>query len=130
MNGGQQRHGQHDPDDPADGAEQRQVHVVQHEHLIAQHGEAVEVVAPLLQFQTGDRGLQGGHVGLQSDRHPVAEAAGQPVVDDPEQPAEGRRRGHRPEHRENHRSVAVGQPVGQQLEPEREQRIRDRGQQA
>ena len=126
LDGGQQRHGQHDPDDPADGAEQRHVHVVQHEHLVAQHGETVEVVASLLQLEPGDRGLQGGDVRLQGDGHPVAEAPGQSVVDHPEQPAERRRRGHRPEHGEDHRPVAVGEPVGQQREPEREQRIRHR----
>ena len=44
----QQRDGHAEPQDPAAGREQRHVHVVEHEHLVAQHGEPVEILGPLL----------------------------------------------------------------------------------
>ena len=40
----QQREGDAEAQDPAAGGEQRHVHVVEHEHLVAQHRQAVEVV--------------------------------------------------------------------------------------
>jgi len=49
--------------------------VIEHEHLVAQHREAVEVVRPLVVRDRGDRRLQPGDVRLERDRHAVAEAA-------------------------------------------------------
>ena len=50
--------GDRQPQDPAAGGEDRHVHVVEHEDLVAQHGEPVEVVGPLLVRDGGDGGLQ------------------------------------------------------------------------
>jgi hypothetical protein len=44
----QQREVTAEPQDPAGGGEQRHVHVVEHEHLVAQHREPVEVLGPLV----------------------------------------------------------------------------------
>ena len=58
----------------------RHVHVVQHEDLVAQHRQPVEIVRALVQLKPRHRGLQGGHVGLQGDRHPIAEPSVSRVV--------------------------------------------------
>ena len=58
----QQRHRHAQPQDPAERGEQRHVHVVEHEHLIAQHGQPVEVLGPFLVRDRDDRSLQLRHV--------------------------------------------------------------------
>ena len=65
MNGNQQRDGDAQTQDPAAGAEQGHVHVVEHEHLIAQHGEAIEIVGPFVMLDRGDARLQLGDVRFQ-----------------------------------------------------------------
>ncbi len=75
VNGHEQRHGDGEPQNPAARREHRHVHVVQHEHLIAQHRQPVEVVRSLVVRDRRDRGLQPRHVGLERDRDPVAEAS-------------------------------------------------------
>ena len=71
----QQRQGHGEADDPAEGGEQRQEQVVEGEHLVAQHRQPVEVLGSFLVLDGRDRRLQLGHVGLEGDRHPVAEPA-------------------------------------------------------
>jgi hypothetical protein len=48
MHDDQQHEGDAEAQHPAAGGEQRHVHVVEHEHLIAQHGEAIEIVGALV----------------------------------------------------------------------------------
>ena len=73
------RHEQRDrhaePQDPPAGGEHRHVHVVEHEHLVAQHREPIEVVGALLVRDGRDRRLQPGDVRFERDRDLVAEAA-------------------------------------------------------
>jgi hypothetical protein len=44
----QQRHRHREPQHPPERGEHGHVHVVEHEHLIAQHGEAVEIIGTFL----------------------------------------------------------------------------------
>ena len=90
MDRGQQRHGDAESQDPAAGGKQRHVHVVQHEHLVAQHGEAIEVVRAFLVGNGGHRGLQARDVGFEGNGHPVAEAALHAGADGAQEPRRGR----------------------------------------
>ena len=82
MNRHQQRQRHAEPQDPSAGREQRHVHVIEHEHLIAQHGEPVQIFRTLVMSDGGDRSLQPGHVRFQRHGHAVAKAALRAVADD------------------------------------------------
>ena len=73
VNRHQQRDGHAEPHDPPAGRKHRHVHVVEHEHLIAQHRQPVEVVRALLMGNRRHRRLQPRDVGLERDRDSVAE---------------------------------------------------------
>ena len=68
VNRHQQRHRHAEPQDPAAGGEQRHVHVVEHEDLVAQHREPVEVFGAFVMLDRGHRRLQPGHVRFERDR--------------------------------------------------------------
>ena len=91
MNRRQQGHGHAQPQNPPQGRKQRHVHVVQHEHLVAQHGQAVEILRTLLVGHRHHRGLQPGHMRLERDGHLVAEAALHPGADGAQKPGRGGR---------------------------------------
>ena len=116
-----------EPEDPPGGREHRHVHVVEREDLVAQHGEAIEIVGPFVVLDRRHRSLQPRDVRLEEDRHAVAEAPLRPVADDAQEPrgdgreTEPRRRDH------EHRPVAVLDAAGEQREPQREQRVGQRG---
>ena len=65
--------GDDEPEDPPEVAEQRLEQVVERERLVAQHGEAVEVVGALLVLDRRHGRLQPGDVRLHGDRQAVAE---------------------------------------------------------
>ena len=69
----EQREGDAEPQDPAGGGEHRHVHVVEHEDLVAQHRQAIEIVGALVVRDRRDRRLQPRDVRLERDRHLVAE---------------------------------------------------------
>ncbi len=62
--------------------------MVEHEDLVAQHGEAVEVVGALLVRDRDHPPLEARDVAFEGDGDLVAEPALQPRGDDPEQPGE------------------------------------------
>ena len=72
MNGSQQRQRDAQAQNPAEHGKHGHVHVVQHEHLIAQHGQAVEILGALHVLDGSDGCLQLRHVGLQGNRDLVA----------------------------------------------------------
>ena len=75
MDGRQQRDRDAEPENPAARREQRHVHVIEDEDLVAQHRQAIEIVGPLVMRDARDRRLQLRDVGLERNRHLVAEAA-------------------------------------------------------
>ena len=74
------------------------------------------------------RRQQPRHVRLERDRQPVAEPALGAVADHPQEPGRGRRRS-QPERRGQHQPApALEHAVGEELEQERDERVRQRGQ--
>jgi hypothetical protein len=67
--------------------------VVEHEDLIAEHRQAIEVFRAFLMRDRCDRRLQSGDVGLESDRHPVAKAPLHAGADRAQEPSGDRRNG-------------------------------------
>ncbi len=125
----QQPDGHAQPQHPAGGGEQRHVQVVEHEHLLAQHRQAVQPLGPLLVGDGRHRRLEPGHVRLQGDRDPVAEAALDPRVDRPQDPG-GRRR--QPQADRGHQQqppVALQHPLAEQGQPQGQQGVGQRGRQ-
>ena len=86
----EQRDRHAEPQDPPARREQRHVHVIEHEHLIAQHREPIEVLGPLVVRDGRDRRLQPRDVRFERDRDLVAEAPLHARADRAEEP---RRRG-------------------------------------
>ena len=82
-----------EPQDPAGGREDRHVHVVEDEDLVAQHREPIEIVGALVVRDGRDRGEQPRDVRFQGDRHLVAEPALEAGADGAEEPGGRRRRG-------------------------------------
>ena len=68
MDGREQHDGDTEAQDPTRGREYRHVHVVEHEGLLAQHREAVEVLGPLMMGDRDNRCLQPRHVRLEGGR--------------------------------------------------------------
>ena len=89
VNRRQQRHRHAEPQDPSAGGEQRHVHVIEHEHLIAQHRQPVEVIRPLLVRDRRSRRLQSCDVRFERDRHLVAEPPLHARADRAEEPRGG-----------------------------------------
>ncbi len=116
----------HQPDDPADGREQRHEQVVEREHLIAQHREPVEILGSFVVLDGGDRRLQGRDVRFERDGDLVAETPLRPVEHDLEEPC--CRRGCRePEGGDDDAAVVmVVEAVGEELQPQRDQRVGQR----
>ena len=127
-------HQQHDrdaePQDPAERREQRHEQVVEREDLVAQHRQPVEVLGPLVVLDGGDRRLQPATCASSAMVDPVAEPALHAVPTDLQEPGRRRRtrRGRaRPAH--DRGPVVVEHAVGEQLQPQREQRVGQRREQ-
>ena len=115
--------------EPAEGGEQREEEVVEGEHLVAQHRQPVEVLGAFLVLDGGHRRLQAGHVRLEGDADPVAEAALQAVEQNAQVPGGRRRRAEADGGDQHLAAVALGHAVGQQLQPQRQQRVGQRREQ-
>ena len=66
-------------DGPADRVQHRHVHVVQNEDLVAEHGQSVEIVLSLLEFQPRTDAWRVATC-FERDRDTVTELAGQRVA--------------------------------------------------
>ena len=75
MNRHEQRNRHPQAQDPRAGRKQRHVHVIEHEDLVAQDRQPVQVLAALLVGDGGDRRQQSGDVRLECNRHLVAKPA-------------------------------------------------------
>ena len=117
---------QHEPG----GGEHRQVHVVEHEDLVAEHRQPVEQLRSLLVGDGRDGGLQVGDVRLEGDGDLVAEATLQRAST----PCAGTTS--RPPRRPDPRAamphalgIALDHTVAEEGEPEREERVGQGGEQ-
>ena len=128
MNGREQRHRNRQPKNPSECGEQRHIHVVQHEHLIAEHGEPVEIVRAFLMRDGRDRRLQLRYVRLESDGHLVAEAALHARTDCAQKPRRGGRYAQADRRPLNHARSVLEDAFAEQHQPQREQGIGQRGQ--
>ena len=91
--------------------------------------EPVEVVAALVVLQPDDTRLEPCDVGLQRDRHPIAEPPGEAVGQDLEQPGQRAGDGDRADHHPHQRHVAGDEGSAEHGEPEGEERVRQRSEQ-
>ncbi len=128
MNRNEQRDRHAQAQDPATCREQRHVHVIQHEDLVAQHRQPIEIVGTLVMGDGGDRSQQRGHVRLERDGHLVAEATLHSSADGGEEPGRGGRHADRQRAPPDASPIALQDAVANQLEPERQQRIGHGGQ--
>jgi hypothetical protein len=128
MDGREQGHGHSETNDPAARREERHVHVIEHEHLVAQHGEAIEKLRALLVGDRGDRCLEAGDMRLERDGDPVAEAPLHACAQGHQEPRCRRRRGQANRRRAQHAGLVFEQPFPKEHEPQRKQRIGQRGQ--
>ena len=128
VHGREQRHRDAEPQDPPARRKERHVHVIEHEHLIAQHREAVEKLGALMMSDGPDRRLETGHVGFERDRHLVAEAPLHTRADDAQEPRRRGRHGEADRRAEHERPPVLQQAPAEQHEPERDQRVGQRGQ--
>ena len=87
----QQRHGHRQPQNPAKRGEQRHVHVVKHEHLIAENRQPIKILRALLMRDRRDRCLQSRNVRLERNRNSVTETALYARADRAEKPGRGGR---------------------------------------
>ena len=120
MDRGEQRHRDAQPQDPAERGEQRHVHVIEHEHLVAQHREPIEILRALLVRDRGDRGLQARHVRFERDGHFVAEAALHARADRAQKPGRGGAHGQAQRSAEHKTRSVLHHAVAEQRQPERE----------
>ncbi len=126
VNRRQQRHRYAQPQDPPQRGKHRHVHVVKHEHLIAEHGQAIEILRAFLMRNGGDGGLQLRDVRLQRDGHSVAEAALHARADGAEKPRRGGR-DTQPNRRAFHHAGSVFQNAfAEQHQPQGKERIGQR----
>ena len=120
----QQDDGNAQPQDPAAGGEERHVHVVEHEHLVAQDRETVEVQESLLVGDRRDLRLQPRHVRLERDRDPVAEPALHAGADRAQEPCGRRRRAEAEGAGDQQSAVAPEHALPQELQPQGQEGVR------
>ncbi len=131
MDGHQQRHRDGQAEYPSAGREYRHVHMIEHEYLITEHRQPIQIFRRLLVRDGDDARLESRDVRLQGDRHLVAEApldAGAHRAQKPR--ASGPRRGQGDGRETNACAVAGDDAVGHHFEPEGEQRVRQRAEES
>jgi hypothetical protein len=101
--------------------------VVEHEHLVAEHGQPIEILRAFLMRDRSDRCLQLRDVRLERNRHLVAEAALHPRADRAEKPSRGGRHGEANRRASHHDRSVLEDAFAKQHQPQREERIGQRG---
>ena len=104
--------------------------MVEHEDLIVQHGEPIEVVGPLLVGDGRHGGLQPGDVRFQRDGDFVAKASLHAGAHRAEKPGGRRRQSEQRGGRVDESIAVIEQALAQQLEPQCEERVGQGGQAA
>ena len=126
MNRGQQHDRDAEAQDPPARGEQRHVHVVEHEHLVAEHGEPIEIVGALVVRDGRDRRLEPGDVRFERDRHLVAEAPLHAGADRAEEPGRGGGHAESDGAAAHQTGPVLEHALAEQHQPQREQRIGQR----
>jgi hypothetical protein len=103
--------------------------VIEHEDLITEDREAIQIVGTLVMLERRDRRLQPCDMRLERHRHAIAKAPLRAIADDAEDPRAGRRRTEPERGGVDEQAVAAERAVCEQLEPHREQRVGERCQQ-
>ena len=87
------RHQQRDDDgqaqEPAAGREDGDIHVIEDKDLVAQHGQAVQIIRPLLVSDSDERCLQLGNVSFERDGNLVTKTPLHPGAHHAEEPGRG-----------------------------------------
>jgi hypothetical protein len=104
--------------------------VVEREHLVAQHRQAVEIVMAFVVFDGGDAGLQARDVGLQRNRNPIAEPTLESIEHDAQEPRQRRADTETDCSNEDPGPVVFEQSGGEQREPQCDERVRQRREQS
>jgi hypothetical protein len=86
MNRYQQGQSNAEPQNPAANSKDRHVNVIEDEHLVAQNGQAVQNLGPLVMLDSDYRGLQSRYQRLQRDGYLFAEPALGAVADYAQKP--------------------------------------------
>ena len=107
--------------DPSARGEERHVHVIEHEHLVAKHREPVQVVGAFVVLDGGDRRLELGHVRFERDGHPVAKPPLRAIARDAKEPGRGRRDAQADRRGQREPSIVGEHPIREELQPEREE---------
>jgi hypothetical protein len=102
--------------------------VIEHEHLVAEHRQAIEILGTLLVRDGRHRCLQVRHVRFERDGHPIPKRALDARADRAQHPGGGCR--HSKAHRGGlHETGAMLEhPFAEQHQPQGEKRVRQRGQ--
>ena len=124
MHGDEEHDRDTEAEDPPRHREHRHVHVIQHEHLIAQHRNPIEILGNLLVGDARDARLQPRHVRLERDGDLVTKAALDAGAHRAQEPGAGRRQAERDRRKAQSCRVGGDDSVRHQLEPEREQSVR------
>ncbi len=127
VNRRQQRHGHAQPQDPPESGKQRHIHVVKHEHLIAEHGQAIEILRAFLVRDGRDRCLQLRDVGLERDGHLVAETALHAGANGAKKPRRSGRHAEPNRRGLHHPGSMLEDAFAEEHQPQREERIGQRG---
>ncbi len=127
INGDQQCDRHRESQDPAAGGEDRHVQMIEHKHLVTEHGQAIQIVGALVMRDRRDRGLEASHVRFQRDLDLVAKTSLQTDTDGAQEPRCGG--GHRQSdgREEDETSACLEHSLAEQHEPQRDERIGERG---
>ena len=111
--------------DPPQGGKQRHVHVVEHEYLVPQHREAVEIRGPFLMGDRADRCLQPRDVRFECDGHLVAEPPLHARADRAQYPCGGGRNPQTHRRQDDERAPLFQHALPEKHQPQRQERVRE-----
>src|SRR5215510_10432490 len=97
--------------------------MVEDEHLVAEHSEAVEVIRTLMMGDGDDRRLEMGHMRLEGDGDFVAKATLDAGADGAEEPCGGGRCREADSSDADEASLVLEHALAEQLKPQRQQGI-------
>ena len=124
----QQYHRDGKPQDPSERGKQRHVHVVEHEDLVAEHRQPIEIVRQLLVRDRHDRSLESRDVRLECDRNLVAKATLPARAYRAQEPGRGSREAKPNRRALHHPRTMFEHALTKQHQPQSDQRVGKSGQ--